>query len=50
LDADRALEALRQAIAQGFKDVEPLKKDPDLDPLRSRADFRKLLGDRTKDQ
>jgi hypothetical protein len=36
-------------LSDGFN-VERLKKDPDLDPLRSRADFRKLLGDLTKDQ
>jgi tetratricopeptide (TPR) repeat protein len=42
---DRALQALRQAVAKGYKDADHLKKDPDLDPLRGRDDFRKLLGE-----
>jgi tetratricopeptide (TPR) repeat protein/tRNA A-37 threonylcarbamoyl transferase component Bud32 len=46
--ADRALAALRQAVARGYKDVAHLKKDPDLDPLRDRADFRRLLADLEK--
>jgi tetratricopeptide (TPR) repeat protein len=41
--ADRARDALRQALDKGFKDAERLQKDPDLDPLRSRADFKELL-------
>src|SRR5262249_28227321 len=40
---DRALALLRQAVRKGFKDLEHLKKDTDLDPLRGRNDFRKLL-------
>jgi tetratricopeptide (TPR) repeat protein len=44
-DADRAMEWLRRAVAAGFKDVVLLKKDKDLDYLRGRADFRKLLAD-----
>jgi tetratricopeptide (TPR) repeat protein len=40
---DRAVEALRQAIANGFKDAANMQKDTDLDPLRGRPDFRKLL-------
>jgi hypothetical protein len=43
--ADRAVEALRQAVARGYKDAAHLKKDPDLDPLRGRDDFRKLLAE-----
>jgi serine/threonine-protein kinase len=42
---DRALEALRQALAKGYKDAAHMKKDPDLDPLRGRDDFKKLLGE-----
>jgi serine/threonine protein kinase/tetratricopeptide (TPR) repeat protein len=43
--ADRALGMLRQAISKGFKDAAHMKKDTDLNPLRSRADFRKLLAE-----
>jgi tetratricopeptide (TPR) repeat protein len=42
--ADRAMTALRQAVARGYKDAAHLKKDPDLDPLRRRDDFQKLLA------
>jgi serine/threonine-protein kinase len=41
--AARAVDLLRQAVTNGWKDVEHLKKDTDLDPLRSRDDYRKLL-------
>jgi hypothetical protein len=41
--ATRAVELLRQAVAKGFKDAEHLKKDTDLDPLRSRDDYKQLL-------
>jgi serine/threonine-protein kinase len=41
--SDRAMETLRQAIGKGYKDVANLKKDTDLDPLRPRGDFKKLL-------
>jgi hypothetical protein len=40
---DRAVAALRQALANGYKDIAHLKKDKDLDPLRRRDDFQKLL-------
>jgi serine/threonine-protein kinase len=42
--ASRAVELLRQAIAQGYKDRAHLKKDTDLDPLRGREDFKELLA------
>jgi len=35
---------LRQAVKAGYKDVAFIKKDPDLDALRDRADFQELLG------
>jgi hypothetical protein len=43
--ADRAMAALHRAVAAGWKDVVPLKLDPDFDPLRARADFQVLLLD-----
>ncbi len=43
--ADQAMEALRLAVEQGYEDLARLKKDPDLDPLRERADFKRLLAE-----
>jgi tetratricopeptide (TPR) repeat protein len=42
-DAVRAVTLLRQAVNMGFKDVKQLKTDPDLNALRQRDDFRRLL-------
>jgi serine/threonine-protein kinase len=44
-DADRAMAALRRAIAMGFRNSDALRNDPDLDSLRSRPDFQDLLMD-----
>jgi hypothetical protein len=41
--ADEAVELLRQAIAKGYKDAGHMKQDKDLDALREREDFKKLL-------
>lgn len=41
--ATRAIELLRQAIADGFKDFKQLQIDSDLIPLRGRADFKEFL-------
>jgi tetratricopeptide (TPR) repeat protein len=40
---DRAMEVLKESVAAGFKEVEHMKVDTDLDPLRDREDFRTLL-------
>jgi tetratricopeptide (TPR) repeat protein len=40
----RAVALLQQAIALGFKDAGQMKKDDDLQVLRGRDDFQKLLG------
>ena len=40
---EQAVADFRQAIAHGFKAVEWLKTDPNLNPLRDRQDFRMLL-------
>jgi tetratricopeptide (TPR) repeat protein len=42
---ERALATLRQAVQQGFKDWKHMKKDKDLDPLRSRGEFQKLVAE-----
>src|SRR5262249_31209748 len=46
--AERAVGLLRQAVAKGYKDLEALKKRPELEPLRSRGDFQALLADLEK--
>ena len=43
--ADRAMELLRKAVKAGFNDAGHMKKDTDLNPLRGREDFKKLLGE-----
>ena len=42
--AAEAVQALRAAIAAGWKNAGHTSRDPDLIPLRSRDDFRKLVG------
>ena len=41
--ADRAVDFLRQAVAEGYEDAPGLKGDPDLNSLHSREDFQKLV-------
>jgi serine/threonine-protein kinase len=41
--ADRAMDFLRQAVAEGDQNAPSLKGDPDLASLRSREDFQKLV-------
>ena len=43
-DADRAMDWLTKAVAAGFKNRAHMEKDADLDALRGRDDFQKLLG------
>jgi serine/threonine-protein kinase len=45
VELGRALDALRRAIAAGYRDVTWMQRDSDLDPLRSRPDFQVLLLD-----
>jgi tRNA A-37 threonylcarbamoyl transferase component Bud32 len=42
---NRALDSLRQAVAAGYNNVTSLKQDKDLDALRQRAEFSKLVSD-----
>jgi hypothetical protein len=42
---DEAMKMLKDAVAKGCKNAAHIKKDGDLDALRKRADFEKLLGD-----
>ena len=43
--ADRAMELLQKAVKAGYKDAAHMKTDTDLDPLRGRDDFKKLLAE-----
>jgi hypothetical protein len=43
--ADRAMTTLRRAVAAGYRNIANMRTDTDLDALRSREDFRKLLAD-----
>jgi serine/threonine protein kinase/tetratricopeptide (TPR) repeat protein len=42
---DQAMAMLRDAVAKGYKDAAHMKKDTDLDRLRSREDFKKLVAE-----
>jgi serine/threonine-protein kinase len=43
--AGRAMEALRQAIDGGYHDLAWIEHDTDLEPLRSRDDYKALIAD-----
>jgi serine/threonine protein kinase len=45
---DAAMKLLREAVGKGYKDVPLMKKDTDLDPLRQREDFKKLVAELEK--
>jgi hypothetical protein len=41
--ADKAMATLPRAVSAGYRDLAALRTDRDLDPLRKRQDFQKLL-------
>jgi hypothetical protein len=43
-EADRAMVWLKQALAAGYKDAAHMTRDKDLDALRNREDFKKLIA------
>src|SRR5262249_29170594 len=43
--ADQAVDLLGQAVKAGWKDAAHMKKDTDLEPLRGREDFKKLIAE-----
>jgi hypothetical protein len=47
-EENRAMTFLKQAVDAGYKKIANLKEDKDLDSLRNRPDFRKLLADLEK--
>jgi serine/threonine-protein kinase len=44
-EADRAMEWLGRAVAMGYRNVNEIRIESALDPLRSREDFRRMMGD-----
>jgi len=42
-ELDRAIDVLRRAVANGYRNLPRFERDPDLDPLRKRPDFRLLM-------
>jgi hypothetical protein len=44
----RPARKVEQAVQNGFKDLQLWKKDPNLAPLRSRADFQELVAELEK--
>jgi eukaryotic-like serine/threonine-protein kinase len=42
-EADQAMAALRRSVAAGFNSAEKIQKDTDLESLRNRDDFKKLI-------
>jgi serine/threonine protein kinase len=44
-EADLAMELLKKAVAAGYKDLALINKDTDLNVLRGREDFNKLLAE-----
>jgi serine/threonine-protein kinase len=45
VEADRAMAALRRAVAAGFRDAGQLRTDLEFEPIRDRDDFRLLIMD-----
>ncbi len=43
--ADRAMELLQKAVTEGWNNAKHTAKDRDLDPIRDREDFKKLLAE-----
>ena len=44
-EADRAMVWLKQAVAAGYNNAALMKRDPDLNALRDRDDFKKLVAE-----
>jgi hypothetical protein len=43
--ANRAMELLQTAVKAGYKDAAHMNKDTDIDSLRDREDFKKLMAE-----
>ena len=42
---EQAMKLLRDAVSKGWKNVAHMKTDTDLDPLRQREDYKKLIAE-----
>jgi hypothetical protein len=42
---DAAMMMIRHAVSKGYKDAAQMKTDTELDPLRQREDFKKLISE-----
>ena len=42
---EQAMKLLRDAVSKGWKNVAHMKTDTDLDPLRQRDDFKRVVED-----
>jgi adenylate cyclase len=49
-DATHAMEALRRSLSSGFKNIEVLRFDPDINALRGTTDFEKLMKEVEEEQ
>ena len=45
VEVGKAMTLLRKAVAQGYRDTGTMAREPALDPLRNRPDFRLLMLD-----
>jgi hypothetical protein len=45
VELDKAMDTLRRAVAAGYSFFDWMRRDPDLDPLRSRPAFQMLMMD-----
>jgi serine/threonine protein kinase len=43
--ADQAMAMLRDAVAKGYKNIDHMQTDKDLDPLRAREDFKTMVAE-----
>ena len=46
--ADRAMDLLQKAVKAGYNNAAHMAKDTDLDPIRGRDDFKKLIEGLTR--
>ena len=44
-DEVRSMAILRRSVSAGFRNIEMIRTDPDLDPLRGRKDFNELMAE-----
>ncbi len=45
---EKAIEMLEKAVEAGFTDLDHMRKDPDLDPIRNHPGFKEILDEEDK--